>query len=210
MTDASWVLFAVAAVAAAFDWWSVATDRRRVEYAAKPAVLVALIGAALVLDPAHQAVRWWFVVGLVFGLAGDVLLMLDKFIPGAAAFLLGHIAYVVGFLLVPLQPLWLGAGLLLLVVGVIVVGRRILVAASQRSRVLGGVVVAYLAALAAVLVLGIGTALPIAAAGALLFATSDALLAWGRFVGPAPGGRTLVHITYHCAQALLVLALLHL
>lgn len=210
MTVASWLLLAVAAVSAAFDWWSVATDRRPVEYVAKPAVIVVLIGVALTLDPAQEAVRWWFVIGLVFGLAGDVLLMLDKFIPGAAAFLLGHIAYVVGLLLVPLQPLWLGVGLLLFVVGVVLVGRRIVAAAAQRSRVLGGVVVAYLAALGAVLVLGIGTALPVAAAGALLFATSDALLAWGRFVGSAPGGRTLVHITYHSAQALLVLALLQL
>ncbi len=46
-----------------------------------------------------------------------------------------------------------------------------------------------------------------AASSRSTFAASDALLAWGRFVGPAPGGRVAVHVTYHVAQALLVLAL---
>ena len=50
-----------------------------------------------------------------------------------------------------------------------------------------------------------GTGLLVTAIGGALFVVSDALLGWGRFVGPAPGGRVLVHVTYHLGQAGLVL-----
>ena len=36
---------------------------------------------------------------------------------------------------------------------------------------------------------------------------SDALLALGRFADRSPGGRVTVHVTYHLAQALIVLSL---
>ena len=210
MTSWAAIALGLAALAAVVDWWSVATDRRRVEYVAKPAVLIALIAAACTLEPASDVVRWWFVAGLAFGLIGDVLLMLDRFIPGAAAFLIGHVAYAAGLLTVPLQPGWLLAGTVLLIAILGVAGGRIVGAASEKSSTLGAIVGAYLIALGAVLVLGVGTAVPAAIAGVVLFSLSDALLAWGRFVGPAPGGRTLVHVTYHCAQGLLVVALLTL
>ena len=42
--------------------------------------------------------RAWFVAALVLSLAGDVFLMLPKdlFVFGLGAFLLGHLAYIVG------------------------------------------------------------------------------------------------------------------
>ena len=62
-------------------------------------------------------------------------------------------------------------------------------------------------AIGAMVVLAVGTWSTLAGLGALLFLASDTLLGWGRFVGSAPGGRVLVHVTYHVGQALLVLAL---
>lgn len=208
MTSIAWVATCLALVAAPTDWWAVASDRSRVEYVAKPLVLVALIVVAATIEPANEAVRWWFVVGLTFGLAGDVLLMFDRFIPGASAFLMGHIAYIVGFLTVPLASSWLVAGGVVFVVILATVGRRIAIDAWRQSARMGVIVVVYLLALGAVLVLGMGTAVIPAVAGVALFSLSDALLAWGRFVGATPGGRTFVHVTYHGAQALLVGALL--
>lgn len=210
MTPGAWVAVVLAAVAAVTDWWAVGTDRRRVEYVAKPAVLIALVAAALLLEPADPAVRAAVVVGLIFGLAGDVLLMLDRFVPGAAAFLAGHVAYIVALLLVPLYPGMLAVGALLLAGLLALVARPVLAGAARRSRVLGGIVAVYLVALGAVLVLGVGTAVPAAVVGVTSFAVSDALLAYGRFVAPAPGGRVAVHVTYHVGQALLALALLEL
>ena len=66
----------------------------------------------------------WFVVALVFSLAGDVFLMLpneDLFVPGLGSFLVGHVAYIVGLLVAGISPL-------ALVVGVVVVAVLIAVA----------------------------------------------------------------------------------
>lgn len=210
MTVAAWVALAVAGVAALTDWWSVAKDRRDIEVIAKPAVLVALIAAATALTPADPAVRTAMVVGLTLGLIGDVMLFFDQFLAGAAAFLVGHLAYLVAFLLVPQQlPFLIGGAVLLGVLVGTVVG-PIVAGARERSKLLGGVVICYLIVLGAVLVFGLGTANPWVAAGVVLFTVSDTLLAYGRFAGPAPGGRVAVHITYHVAQALLVVSLLTL
>ena len=200
----------VAAICAVTDWWAVAGDRRKVEYLAKPAVLVALIGGAIAITPADPTIRVLFVVGLCFGLLGDVALMLGHFIPGAAAFLLGHIAYIAGFSMAALHVNWMMFGGLLFAAVAVVVGIPVVAAARKKSRVLGLVVMAYMVALGGVLILGIGTAVPVAVAGVVLFSASDALLSYGKFVGPTPGGRVLVHVTYHGAQALLVGSLLTL
>ncbi len=210
MTAGAWAAVVAAIVAAGFDWWSVARDRRDVEAIAKPAVLVALIAAAAALTPADPAVRTAVVVGLTLGLVGDVLLFFDQFLPGAAAFLAGHLAYLVAFLLTPLSLPWLVVGAIALGVMVGTVAGPIVAGARERSPTVGRVVIVYLMAIGAVLVFGIGTGNPWVVAGVVLFTLSDALLAYGRFVGPAPGGRVAVHATYHVAQGLLVASLLTL
>ena len=43
------------------------------------------------------------------------------------------------------------------------------------------------------------------ALGAILFFTSDALLAWNRFVAPIARGKMLVIVAYHLGQMLLIL-----
>ena len=76
----------LAGVIAVLDWWAVATHRRDIERWAKPAVMVFLIAAAVLIPAESDWIRWWIVIGLAFGLVGDVLLFYDRFIPGAAAF----------------------------------------------------------------------------------------------------------------------------
>lgn len=207
MTSLAWALVALAALAAVVDWWGVGGGRTRVEYIAKPAVLVLLTGAAVALQPGSEWVRWWFVAGLVASLVGDVFLMLDRFVPGAAAFLVGHLAYITGLAVVehPLPAVLLGV----VVVGADLwgPGRCIIRGAAGRSRVLGVLVTVYMLAIGGMVVLAVGSWSTLAGLGALLFLASDTLLGWGRFVGAAPGGRVLVHATYHVGQALLVLAL---
>ncbi len=210
MNAAAGVLLGVTLAVAAVDWFAVQTDRRPLEYLAKPATMVALIGAALVLDPANGTARTWFVVALALSLAGDVFLMLpqDLFVPGLASFLLGHIAYVVG--------LWSGdtsvAGLL---VGAAVVA---VLAPWLGSRILGAVrrgdepdlavpVAAYIVVISAMVVSAGASGHPVALAGALAFYASDALIAWNRFITAYPWGRLAVMVTYHLAQVGLVLSL---
>ena len=57
MTAGAWALLVVAAILAAGDWAAVARGIERLEYVCKPGALVALIGVALTLDPAHGDVR---------------------------------------------------------------------------------------------------------------------------------------------------------
>ena len=101
VTSATGVWLVAAAVFAVANWWSRWSHHRPTELWSKPLTLVALIGAAIALDPVDPVVRAWFVVALVLSLVGDVFLLGDDswFVPGLAAFLAGHVAYVVGFVL---------------------------------------------------------------------------------------------------------------
>ena len=220
--DAFIALFVVAAVAAGADWVAVATGRRSLEYGAKPATLAALVAAAAVLPASHTDLvdrRAWFVAALVLCLVGDVLLMLprDLFVPGLAAFLAGHVLYIVGFLQPPSGP---GVAPFSFsdhragrgrrgVAAVAAVPVVTIVRALRRSGegVLVGPVLAYVAAIGTMAVVALNVGVPAAAVGACAFLVSDTLLALDRFVRPVPRGTLLVHVTYHLAQGLLVLSL---
>lgn len=211
---------AVAGVTAVLDWWAVADrqadrlgrsdgglNRRDIERWAKPAVMVFLIVAAVLIPAESEWIRWWIVIGLAFGLVGDVLLFQDRFVPGAAAFLIGHVAYIVA--LVPIEHPLPAVIFGLVIVGAFAIslGRCIVRGAWRQSPLLGGIVVAYMVTIGAVVVLAVGSWSTVAGIAALLFMASDTLLAWGRFVGSAPGGRVAVMVTYQLAQAGFVLAI---
>lgn len=209
MTGPAVALLALAAVLAALDWWAVAQRRRTAELALKPATLVALISAALVLDPSDPAVRAWFVAALALCLAGDVFLLFERFfVPGLVAFLVGHVCYIAGFWVGGLEATTAVVGVLGVGAALVAIGPGI-VAGVRASDEPGLVVpvVAYMAVISAMVVAAFGSAAAWAIFGAVLFYTSDALIAWGRFVEEASWGRVAVIITYHLAQVALVLSL---
>lgn len=74
--------------------------RRPVVYAFKPltTALIIMLAASLLAEPASRY-RLAITFGLVLSLAGDVFLMVpgDRFVPGLAAFLLAHPAYLAAF-----------------------------------------------------------------------------------------------------------------
>lgn len=210
MTGLSSALLALAAASAIGDWAAVARDNRRVEHIFKPLTLVLLILVAITIAPADATVRWLFVGALVCGLVGDVLLMLDRFVPGAAAFLVGHLFYIAAFLQVPLNPVSILGALIPVGALIATAGRRISAGAARKSPLLGRIVLAYQVVLCAVFVLAVGSGNPWAIGGAALFAASDTMLGWNRFVSGFPGARVVIHVTYHLGQALLVVSLLSL
>ena len=209
MTTAAWVFAAIAVVAAIANWWSAATDHRPTELWSKPLTLVALIGVAVTLDPADPAVRVWFVVALVFSLAGDVLLLDDRrFVFGLAAFLCGHLAYTGGFIVAPDWRWWSAAVALgALTPLVAVAGSRIVTGARADDPKLGPPVVAYLTVISAMAIAAAAAGNWWAVVGAALFVTSDTILGWRNFVDRRPWMPLAVMVTYHLGQAGLVASL---
>jgi uncharacterized membrane protein YhhN len=193
------------------DWVAVARGHRRLEYVCKPGTLALLIGVALALDPTHGDVRAWFVAALVLSLAGDVFLMLpeDRFVPGLAAFLLGHVAYVVGLNLHGGSAGELGLAAVPVAIVAAVLAVRILRAVlAGGHRELVGPLVAYMLVISAMVTSAVAGGNVVAGVGATLFFASDALIAETRFVRPHRGARVAIMVTYHLGQAGLVLSLL--
>jgi uncharacterized membrane protein YhhN len=206
LTSVAWIVLAVAGAVAVADW--VAVWRRpaldAAETVLKPLVLVLLIVAALVLEPSDSGQRAWFVVALALSLAGDVFLLprVDRFVPGLASFLLAHVAYIVG-LSFDDGPLWPAV----LVVAMVPVAVRVIGAVRRAEPELLVPVVVYIAVIAAMVAMALRSGDVVAAAGALVFATSDSILALDRFDRHRRWMPLAVMVTYHAAQALLVVSL---
>lgn len=210
MTTTATTLLVAFAVLAVADWVATATDRARLRYLTKPAALAALLAVALAIDPAEGPARAWFVVALACSLAGDVFLMLpsDRFVEGLGAFLLAHLAYIVGLLVAGVSPGLLVPGVAVVAVAVVAIGRPLLAGVRRGSPELAVPVTAYVTVISAMVVCAIGTGDGVAVAGAALFYCSDALIGFGRFVRSLPGAPVAIMVTYHVGQALLVLSLL--
>ena len=200
--------------AAVLDWAAVQLRLFRIEYVFKPATLVLLIAAAAVADlgPAQP----WVLVGLALGLAGDIALMLsnkDKtdlpFLLGLGSFLVGHGAYIVGFVRQGVRAIDVLAGLLV-VLGLfaLVLPTVLRGAAARAGRAFAALVGLYAAAVGAMTVTAIGTGLIAPAIGGVLFALSDTTLGYQRFVQKVKHGDLFVIVTYHVAQYLFVVGLI--
>lgn len=209
----AWIATGACAVG---DWYAVWRGDRRLEAFAKPATMVALIGAALAMgaldSPAGLSPGTWLLVALAFGLVGDVMLLSDsvrRFKAGLAAFLVGHLAYLFAFAEAGLETdagIW-GAAVALMVS--VAVTRDVV----PNTWKLGGPglalpVAAYTLVIGAMLVAAWMTGEPLIAIGATVFVASDSILARNRFVAPLPHGHLWVMITYFTGQALIVAGLL--
>ena len=186
-----------------------AVGNKPLEYVCKPAVMAALIGVTLALDPTSAGRRDWFVVALVLSMLGDVFLMLprDLFVAGLASFLLAHVAYVVGFRVHGAsEAAWAVTAAAVLAVDV-VVARPVLSAVRRRHRALLLPVVAYMLVISTMVSAAAATGIAFAIVGAALFFASDTLIAWNRFVRPRPWMPLAIIVTYHLGQAGLVLSL---
>jgi uncharacterized membrane protein YhhN len=210
MTTAAFLLLALALVAAVIDWVAVHDQDTKLEYLCKPATVALLILAAFAVEPDSEAMRSWFVAALLFSLAGDVALMLkqqDLFVVGLGAFLLAHAAYIGGFVAGGLEPLALLVGVFVAGFLVGAVGVVIVLSARRKEPKLAVPVQAYIGVIGLMLVMAIGSTRGVAIVGALLFVASDAMIGWNRFVKPFPWLPLAIMVTYHLAQACLVVSL---
>lgn len=215
MTGPALVLLLLAAPVALVNWVGVARDDRRLVWAAKPTTLVLLVLAAAVLDAEDPTVRVWFVIGLLLSLAGDVFLMIPDdtdlpvppFLLGLGAFLLGHVAYVVGMASDLDSWGFVMVGLLVVAAVGALVAPRVVAGVRETSPELTGPVLAYMAVISTMVVFAFGRGSAVGILGALSFWASDAILAWNRFVTPSRLLQVAVMVTYHLAQLGLVLSI---
>lgn len=221
-----YLFFWIAMILAMLDWVAVAKDWKRLEYFAKPGVIVALLafvglngGFGPVGEPGQTML--WMAVGLVFALFGDVLLMLPerRFAMALAAFLIGHVFYIIGLSPVPplkVPHLYVAGAVALLVLFTwqqvyrrIAQGMSIHGRTSSRLPVFIYTLVISITMIAAMLTLLRGSwkpfhALPVVA-GAASFILSDTILAWDKFVAPISNNRLKNIVLYHLAQLLITL-----
>jgi len=210
VTGTAVALLVIAGVIAVADWIAVARDNDPLEYAAKPLTMVALVAAALAAHPELHNQRSWFVAALVLSMAGDVFLMLpaNLFVPGLASFLLAHLAYVAGLRLEQHSQAAVTATLFAMAVVGVVIGSRVVTALrAGPHRALQGPVIGYMVVISAMVATALATGDAVASAAALLFYTSDGLIAEQRFVRERAWQPLAIIVTYHVAQLLFVVSL---
>ncbi len=207
------IAFALALLLALADWVAVARGSKRFEYVFKPATVVAVIAAALIITqgPHDGWQAQWFIPGLGLSLAGDVFLMLPGtrwFLFGLGAFLLAHLAYIVG--LNPTLPPLASVAVLVpvLLAGVLAAAAPVRALRARHASSIAPVIL-YAVAISLMLYSAWATLFrpewsairrALVIAGATLFFVSDALLARNRFVGAFPHARVATMITYHLGQ----------
>jgi uncharacterized membrane protein YhhN len=215
-------LIAIVLVFAILDWIAAEKKLKPLEYVAKPATMLALLGW-IWLSSGFGGPMLWFTLGVVFCLAGDIFLMLprDLFIFGLLAFLVGQVCYVIGFSnTAPFLNLW---GIFLIIVLGIYVGwlyPRLAASLSEKGKAKLRIPVLIYSMVISLMVYsalmtwtrpGWAAAAALAASiGAVLFYISDSTLAWDRFVKPIPHARMRTMIFYHMGQIGIILgAILH-
>lgn len=188
-------------------------DRTRLKWAAKTAASVAFVMTALAGGALTSAYGGWILAGLVFCLAGDVLLLPragGAFLAGMGAFALGHLAYAAGFLSGGAPPsalFFAGVAAMTAFAGLTL---RWLWPHLGSFRAPVAVYAVIIAAMAAASTLaappGGPSPAPIVIAGAVGFAVSDLAVARDRFVRPAFVNRAWGLPLYYGAQLLLALS----
>lgn len=207
----AWLLVALA-VAVGVDWWAVATRRRAVEVVAKPAASVLLVVLAATAGDVDAAVRSALVVAAVCGLLGDVALLgasKTRFMAGLGAFAVGHIAYAVAAIAggVSWARTLVAVPFLAVLLGWRFAGETVPGARRHGGDALAGAVLVYATAISLMVLTATGSGSWLAAAGAALFAISDWVLGYNRFVRPWRHGRLLVMVAYYGGQTALILGL---
>jgi alkenylglycerophosphocholine/alkenylglycerophosphoethanolamine hydrolase len=191
----------IALVAAATFFFGLATDRPALRLATKP--VPALTLAIWVATRRNDGLARLVTAGLVLSGLGDLLLEKALFFQGLVAFLLAHVAYVLGFVTVTTRPALVRALPIAAWCGLVLAGL------GAGLGEMAGPVTAYVAVIGTMMwraAARVGhTGKPTRAqwlglAGALLFGLSDTLIALDRFVAPLPGVRWPIMLLYWSGQ----------
>jgi uncharacterized membrane protein YhhN len=183
--------------------------------AGKVVASAAFLVVAMLARP-DSAFDTWIMVGLVLGAIGDVALLARRgFLVGLVAFLLGHLAYVVGVHHELPASAWLGAaGIAAIVPAAVALAALALL--WPRLGSMRGPVIAYVVVITAMVIaaLALARADVIAArrahrflAGAVLFFASDLSVARDKFIAPTFANKAWGLPAYYAGQLLIAWSL---
>jgi len=196
------------AVAAVTNWSTRVRPNQWLETVSKPTTTILVMWVAVAADGPTTATVL-ALVGLFFCLIGDIALLdvVDKFVVGLSAFLIGHLVFVAMFFSLHLpNAAWGLVAAVLLMAHVSTVGRRIVAGAVAKEPDLKGPVIAYLVIISSMAVVASMTGRWWAIGGAAAFVVSDTLLGWRKFVGDQKWLSLLVMVSYHVALVCLALS----
>ena len=206
-----WLILAL--LFAALEALAVLKNLQKLEFVAKPATMVCLF-LWLYSTTGWQGRPFWFGMGILFSLLGDILLMFagdSLFLFGLIAFLFAHFSYITGF---RQELAFTNAWSLIVVMLIGVNASRLIwriVGAMRRKEhkrlvipvVIYGIVISLMLYTAMSTMYDpiwkTGSA-GLVSAGAFLFWISDLILAWNKFVAPIKNGRVLNMALYHLGQ----------
>ncbi len=181
-------------------------------YITKPLTTTLIIVPVLALVPSSEGAYIPLIAGgLAFALLGDILLMLpdERFVLGIASFAATHLLYLAAFISTAGIALLNLSTIPLIIFAVLMV--RFLLPGVRKSLQIP--ILAYVVLITVMTAQAIGAALEsesiglaIAAAGAVLFLASDAMLAVDRFRVPFLAARAVVLSTYWLGQWLIALS----
>lgn len=207
---AAWALTAGAFVS---DWVAVATERKPLEVAAKPAGMITLATAGLESGMLDRPWGRPLLVGQACGLVGDVMLLDSederRFLGGLSSFLVGHVAYMSAFRRMGLhRTLWVAPGVAALA-GCLWWSRDTLPRLwDEGGAASAGPVAAYMGVIGAMSLAAWSTRNPVLGAGASLFVLSDTVIAVNTFVDPLDDAGLKVMVPYLLGQALIAVGAL--
>ncbi|MBI9051055.1 MAG: lysoplasmalogenase [Anaerolineaceae bacterium] len=218
----------ISIVFALAHWFFVIKENRIGIISTKPPVMIFLMIYMVVSVPdigsrANEItlLPLWFVLGLFFGLMGDVFLMWPDrlFLPGLISFLINQVLYLIGF-----GTYYSAQGNQLIQGGIYIVLIAAMLAVvyylfkgmdannTQRMKIPVGI---YAVIITLMLISALETffyqwpmvASILVSLGALSFYISDIMNAWARFVGPITHERLKIMSTYHAAQILITIGI---
>jgi alkenylglycerophosphocholine/alkenylglycerophosphoethanolamine hydrolase len=206
-----WVILTL--IFAALEVIAVSKNLQRLEYVAKPAVMICLF-LWLYSSTGFQSNAFWFGLGILFSLVGDVLFMIpldQMFLFGLFTFLLAHISYITGL---REEIVTITAWSLILAVFIAINVGRLLRRIVGAMRIKGKnklivPVILYGTVISVMLYAAMSTifnplwktsAAFFVSLGAFLFCASDAVLAWNQFVSPIKDGRVWNITLYYLGQ----------
>ncbi len=204
-------------LSALLDWFAVYKGWKKQEYILKPLTMLFLFIFLFVNTSGLNGIALWFGIGILLSMAGDIFLMLPKeeFIAGLVAFLLAHLAYIIGFNQT-IPPFNLPAIVWSVLLGIIAaqLHKQILMGLVKQGKgSLEKPILAYMAVIVIMLLSALITlsrpewdtrAAITVSIGAALFVLSDAILVWNKFVQSIKNGRLMNIVAYHMGQIILI------